>query len=74
MRQYWPALVVALTAGTVVYLPGLAWLGAIIGYQGALFEAGLYPFLLGDLVKAGIAALVYVQAVRVVDRRKASRP
>lgn len=71
VRHHWSALAVALTAGAVVYLPGLAWLGAIMGYNGTLLDAGLYPFMPGDLVKAGIAALVYVQAVRMLDRRKA---
>lgn len=71
IRRLWSAMAVALAAGAVVYLPGLVWLGAIIGYNGTLLDAGLYPFLPGDLVKAGIAALVFVQAMRLLDGRKA---
>ncbi|MGV0908674.1 biotin transporter BioY [Martelella sp. FOR1707] len=71
LRRYWSALVVALAAGAIVYLPGLAWLGALIGYDRTLLDAGFYPFLPGDLIKAGIAALVYVQAMRFYDHRKA---
>lgn len=53
------AMGAALVAGGVVYLPGLAWLGSIIGFGETLLAAGLYPFLLGDIVKAMLAALVF---------------
>ena len=69
VRHYLSALAVAMVAGAIVYLPGLAWLGAIIGYDNTLLQAGLYPFVPGDLLKAGIAALVFVQALRLRDRR-----
>ncbi|WP_180899116.1 biotin transporter BioY [Martelella soudanensis] len=71
VRRYRSALVVALSAGAMVYLPGLAWLGSMIGYGRTLLDAGFYPFLPGDLIKAGIAALVYVQAMRIRDHSKA---
>ena len=40
-----------------MYLPGLLWLGQFTGYGPGLLAAGLFPFLLGDAVKAAIAAL-----------------
>lgn len=39
----------------LIYLFGLAWLGTLIGFQNAL-PLGLYPFLVGDLVKIILAA------------------
>lgn len=53
------AMGAALVAGGVVYLPGLAWLGLFTGYGETLLAAGLYPFLLGDIAKALLAALVF---------------
>jgi biotin transport system substrate-specific component len=53
------AMVAALVAGAVIYLPGLAWLGLFTGYGETLLAAGLYPFLLGDVAKALLAALVF---------------
>lgn len=53
------AMIAALVAGAVIYLPGLAWLGLFTGYGEALLAAGLYPFLLGDVAKALLAALVF---------------
>jgi biotin transport system substrate-specific component len=53
------AMVAALVAGAVIYLPGLAWLGLFTGYGDTLLAAGLYPFLLGDVAKALLAALVF---------------
>ena len=53
------AMVAALVAGAVIYLPGLAWLGLFTGYGETLLAAGLYPFVLGDVAKALLAALVF---------------
>lgn len=71
----------ATLAGTVVtFLVGLPWLAAYLGAVGApndlnsVLQAGLYPFIIGGLVKAvlgaGIISLAWV-AVRASDRRKA---
>jgi biotin transporter BioY len=35
-------------------------LGAFTGYGERLLTAGLYPFVLGDLVKSAVAALLFV--------------
>ena len=40
----------------LIYLPGVAWLANFTGAEKA-FELGLYPFILGDVLKAAIAAL-----------------
>lgn len=48
----------AATLGTaVIYAFGLAWLGASIGWDKPVLALGLYPFLLGDLLKIAIVAL-----------------
>ncbi|MEM8878439.1 MAG: biotin transporter BioY [Pseudomonadota bacterium] len=47
----------------LLFLVGLAWLGQAVpalGYSWKLLEAGLFPFILGDLVKIALAAsLIY---------------
>ena len=74
---------VASLAGTVVtFLVGLPWLAAFLGSVGApndlnsVLQAGLYPFIVGGLVKAvlgaGIITLAWV-GVRARDRRRADR-
>ncbi|PZV38816.1 biotin transporter BioY [Mesorhizobium kowhaii] len=53
------AVAAALVAGAVIYVPGLLWLGAVLGFDKPLFQLGLYPFIFGDIVKALLAALVF---------------
>jgi len=51
----------------LMYCAGLFWLGGFVGYGEKLLNAGLYPFLLGDLTKAAIAVLLYS---RLHNRRR----
>lgn len=55
-----PASLAGLLAGAVVYVPGLLWLGIVIGFDKPVLQYGLYPFILGDAVKAVLAALLFV--------------
>ncbi len=54
---YLYTLAVALLASAVIYLPGLLWLKKTLGGE-ELLALGLYPFLLGDLIKAGGITLI----------------
>lgn len=55
---------VILTAGAmllgnaVIYIPGLLWLGAVVGWDKPVLEWGLTPFLFGDATKLALAALL----------------
>ncbi len=60
------ATAAAVIAGAVVYIPGLIWLGQMVGYNETLLQFGLYPFVLGDLVKAVLAGLVFPAAWSLV--------
>ena len=54
----WMAL--ALLIGNVaIYVPGLAWLGTLYGWDKPILEWGIYPFLLGDALKLALAALLF---------------
>ena len=65
-----PKLLAAMVAAdAVVFALGLAWLGvAVLGYSWGLLEAGLFPFLLGDLLKVLIAALAVPAAWHLLGR------
>lgn len=57
-RNTFGMVLCALIAAVVIYIPGLAWLGQFTGYDAALLHAGLFPFVIGDVVKALIIGLV----------------
>ena len=49
----------AMLIGTaVIYLPGLAWLGSVVGWEKPILSFGLIPFIPGDIAKMVLAALV----------------
>ena len=50
--------IAAMLAGNaLIYVPGLIWLGVVLGWDKPIFEWGLTPFLLGDALKLIIASL-----------------
>lgn len=60
---------IMLIADAVIFALGLLWLGILMGFDKPILEWGLYPFVLGDLTKVALAALVTVAAVRVARDR-----
>lgn len=64
-----PKMFAAMLIGAaVLYVPGLIWLSAWIGAEKAI-ELGLLPFLVGDVVKAAVAALGFPAAWALLARR-----
>ena len=57
-----------LLGAAVLYVPGLIWLSAWIGAEKAI-QFGLMPFVLGDVVKAAVAALGFPAAWALLGRR-----
>ena len=62
-RQGWDRsigkMALAMVLGNVlIYVPGLVWLAVLYGTDAPIFAWGLTPFLLGDLVKLALAALL----------------
>ena len=69
-RKLLTATVAMLLGNLVIYAIGMAWLGT---YKGILFEvstlvAGVQPFILGDLTKIAVAAVVLPSAWRIAGR------
>ncbi|MBM3172404.1 MAG: biotin transporter BioY [Chloroflexi bacterium] len=55
-RRVGTAIIAMLAGSIVMYVFGLAWLSRFVP-EGTVLQAGLYPFIVGDLVKIVAAAL-----------------
>jgi biotin transport system substrate-specific component len=52
-------MALALLAGNaLIYVPGLIWLGQLYGWDKPILAWGLTPFLIGDVLKLGLAAVL----------------
>jgi len=72
-RQGWDRSILKMAAAMVlgnviIYVPGLLWLATLYGWDQPILTWGLTPFLVGDLVKLGLAALLLPGAWRLVDK------
>jgi biotin transport system substrate-specific component len=66
-RHFNSAVAAMLTGSVIIYAFGLPWLArtADLGLEGTL-EAGLYPFVIGDLVKLYLAGMLLPAAWKLV--------
>ncbi len=70
-REVWSAALLLLVGNVVLYIPGLLWLHFWLvghGVPVSVWDAGLLPFIWGDLVKLILAAMVVPGAWRLVGR------
>lgn len=68
-RSVWLTGLAMLLGNVLIYVPGLLWLGAVVGWDKPILAWGLTPFLLGDAVKLVLAAAVLPYAWKLVGRR-----
>jgi biotin transport system substrate-specific component len=68
-RRFSSAVAAMLTGNVLIYAVGLPWLAADqgLGFEDTL-EAGLYPFVVGDLLKLYLAGALLPGAWRLVER------
>jgi biotin transport system substrate-specific component len=52
----------------IVFAFGLLWLGTVVGWDKPVLAWGLYPFVLGDLMKLALAAALVSAGARLVRR------
>ncbi|MCH7811281.1 MAG: biotin transporter BioY [Chloroflexi bacterium] len=74
-RSGW-ILLPMLVANAIIYVPGLIWLNgwlAIMDFPVDTFEAGLWPFIPGDLAKLVAAALVLPAGWSIVGQLRGGR-
>jgi biotin transport system substrate-specific component len=54
-RHFLKTALIMLVGNLVIYIPGLLWLNAVVSSEN-VFAIGLYPFIVGDLIKLALAA------------------
>lgn len=59
-----------LAGNALIYMPGLLWLGTVVGWDKPVLQWGLTPFLLGDLFKLLLAAATLPLVWRAVGRQR----
>ena len=74
-RQGWdrsmPKMALGMFIGNVlVYVPGLLWLGTLYGWDKPILQWGLTPFLVGDLIKLALAALIVPAVWKMVSNAR----
>lgn len=50
---------VALFSTAIIFIPGVLWIGAVLGWDKPIIQWGLTPFIWGGVFKAGLAAIVF---------------
>ena len=72
-RTPWRTFAAMLIGSGVIYAVGVPWLKAAVGVTWAqAFSLGLTPFLVGDLLKAAVAAGIFTIAWRAIDKRRSA--
>ena len=59
-----------LLGNAVIYIPGVLWLGALFGWGKPILEWGFTPFILGDLTKLVLAAVILPLCWNVIGKRQ----
>lgn len=65
------AVLAAFVGAVIIYVPGLLWLGAVLGWDKPILAWGLYPFLLPDAVKVVLAGLLVAGTWQLLGRNDA---
>lgn len=66
-RNFKTATLAMVIGNIVLYVPGLLWLAKFIGFSKVL-TVGLYPFLIGDLLKIILASLLLPIGWRIIKK------
>jgi len=66
-RRIWTAALAMLAGETVLYVFGLTWLVRFVPV-GKVLQVGLYPFVIGDLIKMAAATLILPSAWLLLRR------
>ncbi len=67
-RKLTTTFLAMLIGNIIIYVPGLVWLGSIVGWDKPVLAWGLTPFLPGDLAKIVLAIIVLPTAWKLIDR------
>jgi len=67
-RRFSTTALAMLVGNAMLYIPGLLWLGTVIGFDKPLFDLGMKPFLLADVAKLIIAVVVFPSVWKMVKK------
>ena len=68
-RNVVTAFLSALAGAVALYVPGLLWLGQVVGWDKPVLDWGLWPFVYGDLLKTALAAAVFPAAWAILKKK-----
>lgn len=68
-RSFGTTALAMLLGNIAMYVPGLYWLGSVVGWDQPVLEWGITPFLFGDLAKLVIAAVLMPAIWKLVKRK-----
>jgi biotin transporter BioY len=68
-KRVWTAIPAMLAGSVAMYIFGLTWLSRFVP-EGTVLQAGLYPFVIGDLIKIVAAALAIPSGWLLLRRLK----
>ena len=63
--NFFVVLVKLVLATSTIYILGLIWLGTLIGWDKPIFSLGAKPFLLAEIIKIAILALLARQIIKI---------
>ena len=63
------AFLAALAGAVALYVPGMLWLGQVVGWDKPVLDWGLWPFVYGDLLKTALAAAVFPAAWAILKKK-----
>ena len=67
-RNIWTAILALLIGNILIYVPGLLWLGSLLGWEKPILEWGFYPFLYGDIAKILLGATLMRLAWKLLKK------
>jgi len=62
-----------LIGNALIYVPGLLWLGTLMGWDKPILQWGLTPFIVGDLIKLALATVLLPLAWTVTEKLAGKR-
>ncbi len=66
-KKVFTAVLAMIIGNIFIYVFGLAWLARFVSFENVL-QVGLHPFLLGDILKICLAALILPLAWKIIKR------
>lgn len=69
-RNFFTTAAAMLIGNALIYVPGLVWLGTIMGWDKPIMQWGMTPFLVGDLIKLVIAAILLPSVWKLLNGKR----